>query len=89
MNAPVRQYLVVYAVLMSVLVVTIGAAFLKLGAWHTPVALGLGALKAGLILLYFMQVRQSSGLVRLAAGVGFFWLAILLALTLNDYLTRA
>jgi hypothetical protein len=33
-------------------------------------------------------VRYSQPLTWLVAGAGFFWLAILFALTMNDYLTR-
>jgi cytochrome c oxidase subunit 4 len=45
--------------------------------------------KAVLILLYFMHVRFSSKLVWIFAVAGFVWLAILIGLTLNDYITRS
>lgn len=35
-----------------------------------------------------MHVRYSSRLTKLVVIAGFFWLTILIVLTLNDYLTR-
>jgi len=35
-----------------------------------------------------MHVRYSSRLIWLVAGAGFFWLGIMIALTLSDYLSR-
>ena len=43
--------------------------------------------KTTLIVLFFMEVRYSVGLIRLMACVGF-WLVILFSLTFADYLTR-
>ncbi|HEY3137015.1 MAG TPA: hypothetical protein VGL29_13375 [Blastocatellia bacterium] len=39
-------------------------------------------------MLYFMHVRWSSRLTWVFVCAGFFWLAIMVALTLSDYLTR-
>ena len=44
--------------------------------------------KAILIILYFMHVRYSSKLTILVVCAGFFWLLILISLSLTDYLTR-
>jgi len=68
---------------------TIGASFLNLGPLHTPVALGIAALKAILILLYFMHLRYSSGITRIVLLVGLLWLGLLLFGTLQDVLTRS
>jgi cytochrome c oxidase subunit 4 len=40
------------------------------------------------VLIVSMEVRHDAPLVRLFAGIGFFWLAILFGMTLLDYLTR-
>ena len=84
----VRTYLVVAAVLLLLTGLTIGVAFLPLGEWHSPVALGIAALKAVLIGLFFMHLRVSTPTTRLAALAGLFWLGILLAGTLDDVVTR-
>jgi cytochrome c oxidase subunit 4 len=84
----VRVYLAVYAALLVLLVVTVGIAQVELGAWNFKVAITVATIKALLILLFFMQVRYSPPLIWIVAGAGFFWLGILLCLTLSDYWTR-
>ena len=42
-----------------------------------------------LVILFFMGVRHSSGLVRIVLVAGFFWLALLIAFTMSDYRTRS
>jgi cytochrome c oxidase subunit 4 len=52
------------------------------------VALGIAAVKATLVALFFMHVRYSPRLIGLTVAAGLFWLSILFGLTMNDYLTR-
>ena len=42
----------------------------------------------GLVLLTSMELGHESPVVRLFAGLSFFWLAILFGMTMQDYLTR-
>ena len=42
-----------------------------------------------IVVLYFMHVRYSTRLVTLTVIAGMYWMGILFALTLGDYLTRA
>ena len=44
--------------------------------------------KAGFVILFFMHLLHSRPLTWLVPGAGLFWLGILLALTLSDYVTR-
>ena len=81
-------YLRVYLALLVLAAATTAVSFLDLGAWSAPAALLIAASKTVLVILYFMHVRFSSGITRLFAGVGFAFLAILIALTLSDVLTR-
>ncbi|MEP6822699.1 MAG: cytochrome C oxidase subunit IV family protein [Chthoniobacterales bacterium] len=74
--------------LLVLLALTIGAAYLQLGPLNTPVAMIISAVKAALILLFFMHVRYSRSKLWLFVGAGFFWLTIMFALALSDYLTR-
>lgn len=84
----VGGYLVIAAALLALLAATLAAAFLDLGAFNTPVALSISAAKAALIIMFFMHLRASTGLAVLFACAGVFWLAIMLALAMSDYLTR-
>ena len=51
-------------------------------------ALVIAVVKATLVILFFMHVWHSTRLTWVVVGGGLFWLGILLALTLSDYLTR-
>ncbi|HET9792024.1 MAG TPA: cytochrome C oxidase subunit IV family protein [Candidatus Angelobacter sp.] len=46
-------------------------------------------MKATLVILYFMHVRYSDRLTMVTVGAGFFWLLILITLSLSDYLSRS
>jgi cytochrome c oxidase subunit 4 len=74
--------------LLAFLALTIWAAFWNLGPFNTVVAMSISVAKAALILLVFMDIRERGKLVWLALGTGFFWLAIMFALALSDFLTR-
>jgi len=78
----------VYLALLVLLGLTAAAARLPAGAWSTPVSLVFATAKAALIFIWFMRLREQSGLVRLFALAGFFWLAILLGLTFAEVFTR-
>jgi cytochrome c oxidase subunit 4 len=83
-----KTYYWVFALLMALLALTIGAAYIHLGKFNIVAALSIAAIKAVIIILYFMHVRYSSQLTWVFVGAGFFWLGILLVLTISDYLTR-
>jgi cytochrome c oxidase subunit 4 len=85
---PRRNYFFVYLALMLLLAATIGAAMIDLGPLNWLIAISIAIVKAVLVILFFMHVRASSQVVRVFAIAGFFWLAILIGLSLTDYLTR-
>lgn len=80
----------VYLALLALLALSTGLAFVNFGgaAYNTTIALLVAGLKAALVVLYFMEVRASEKLVPLFVLVGFFWLGILITLTMTDYVTR-
>jgi hypothetical protein len=45
--------------------------------------------KTGLVILYFMHVRESDRFTWVLVGVGFFWLLILVGGVMDDLLTRS
>ena len=84
-----KTYIVVWALLMALMILTAGLSRIDLGEWSTPVALVIAAIKALLVILFFMHVRyESQKMAWVFVVAGFFWLGILLALTMTDYLTR-
>ncbi len=85
---PVRTYLLVFFALMAGTALTTGVAYIDLGAWNTVVALAIAVTKMTLVILFFMHVKYATGLTRIVILCGFFWLAIMVTLTLSDELTR-
>jgi len=85
---PRSLYYAVFAALMVLTAVTVGAAFIDLGALNVGVALGIAVVKAALVVLFFMHVKYSSRLVQLVVLASIFWLLILFLVTLSDYVTR-
>lgn len=83
-----KTYFIVFVILLILLAATLGAAYLDLGPLNEVVALTIAIAKALLIILYFMHVRYSNRITWVFVGLGFFWLAILVTLTMSDYLTR-
>jgi cytochrome c oxidase subunit 4 len=53
------------------------------------VALAIAFFKMMLVIWFFMHVRTDNPLTKLFVCAGFFWMAILLALTLGDYFSRS
>ena len=88
MTAGPRLYLVVFLVLVALTALTVLIASVDLGSLNTPVALLIAAGKAMLVVLFFMHLKDAPGILWLAAGAGFFWLGILVLLTMSDVATR-
>jgi cytochrome c oxidase subunit IV len=85
---PVRTYVLVFLALMVLTAITVAVAFFNLGALNNVVALTIAVVKAVLVILIFMHVKYATRLTWLVVVGAFFWLAILLFITLGDYLTR-
>jgi cytochrome c oxidase subunit 4 len=86
---PVGVYLKVWVALLILLGATVGLAYIPLGPIHIVVSVGIAFAKAILIVLFFMHVKYKAKLMWLYVGAGFFWLAIMFAITLGDYMTRS
>ena len=90
MNLPptIRHYSVVAALLFALLGATVALTCFDLGSLNTPAAMAISAIKAMLIIVFFMHLRGTKGAVLLYALAGFFWLGILFVLTFSDYVSR-
>jgi cytochrome c oxidase subunit IV len=85
---PAKVYVRIWAALLALLLLTWGLAQINLGSFNVVVALGIAMTKMFLVILFFMHVRHSSRLTWLFVAAGFIWLAIMVDLTLSDYLSR-
>ena len=81
-------YLLILAALVVGTCLTWGIAFVDLGIFNPVVALTIAVIKAVLVILFFMHVFYSSKLTKLTIAAGFFWLLIMITMSLSDYLTR-
>ena len=90
-HATSRTFSVLLGIGLLVLTaVTVKAAFVNLGVFNPVVALLIATIKATLVVLFFMHVKGASEKLTAAVVVsGFFFLGILLALSLADYATRS
>lgn len=86
--SPVSLYITIFLLLMVMTAVTVGAAYVDLGALNLPVAVAIACFKATIVILYFMHVKYGSKIVKLTAATGFFFLIILFGITISDYMTR-
>ena len=85
---PTRVYYTIFGILLFCTYLTVQIAFLDLGALNAVAALGIAVFKATLVVLFFMHVKYSTRLTWAVVLGSIFWLGILLALTMTDYLTR-
>lgn len=79
-----KAYLKIYAALLALTAVTVGAAFLPLGRFSFVAALGIASLKAGLVAWRFMEIGHAPRAARLLAVAGLAILAILIGPVLVD-----
>jgi cytochrome c oxidase subunit IV len=84
----VRTYVIIWAILTFMTGATYYIAQIDLGPWNVVIALLIAFFKMSLVVLFFMNVKADNALTKLFVGAGFFWMAILLALTLGDYISR-
>lgn len=83
-----KPLLWVWVALLALLAASTGSALLHLGAWNGPIGLIIAAVKAALVLWFFMRLRTAHSLVRLVAMAGLLALAVLFILSGSDYATR-
>jgi cytochrome c oxidase subunit 4 len=95
---PLKTYIAVFASLMVLLFLTVGAYFLDFERFHvgehtlgwvnTLIALLIAGVKTSLVVLFFMHLRHSTRLTWIVAAAGFVFLCIMVLFTFSDYLSR-
>lgn len=84
-----RVYLAVFLALCALTVTTVVVAGHDFGPLNLIVALGVAITKASLVVLYFMHARYSPKLTGLVIASSLAFFAILVFLTLTDYVSRS
>jgi cytochrome c oxidase subunit 4 len=87
-----KIYFAIFAVLMICTVLTVVAAEIDLnqyfGGLNIIVALTIAVLKASLVVLFFMHGKYSPKRTQMVIIASVFWLAVMLFMTMSDYVTR-
>jgi cytochrome c oxidase subunit IV len=88
-----KIYFIIFGVLMICTVLTVTAAEVDLNAYfrglNVIVALTIAVFKASLVVLFFMHAKYSAKRTQLVIIASVFWLAIMLFMTMSDYVTRS
>jgi cytochrome c oxidase subunit IV len=85
---PVGIYVGIWASLMFLTALTTGVSFIELGDWNIVLALVIATVKGTLVVLFFMHLYYSTKLTKATMIAALFFLFLLLALSMTDYLTR-
>jgi caa(3)-type oxidase subunit IV len=75
-------------VLLLLLAISLGSAYVPLGAGNVTVNLFIAGLMLVLLAAFLMDLQNSGLLVRIVAVAGPFWMVLMFSLTFSDYLTR-
>lgn len=92
MDAELKQHIrtpfLTMLALLALLVVNVvlGVFFISGHAWIIEVFVATAMVAT--VIVVAMEAHKEPPLIRLFAGLGFFWVAILFALTMVDYATR-
>jgi len=84
----IRDYLIVYVLLLVLLVATVGISYIPLGAFNFVVAMVIACMKAAMVLWVFMHLREANRLNVIFMTAGVVMLLVAFTLTFSDYLTR-
>jgi|SRR5580693_5199005 cytochrome c oxidase subunit 4 len=87
-----KVYVTIFTVLMICTFLTVAAAKVDLNQYFSGlniiVALTIATLKASLVVLFFMHGKYSPKRTQLVIICSVFWLAIMLFMTMSDYISR-
>lgn len=85
---PLQTYLNVFAILIVLTVVTVGASRIDFGPMNAVIAFAIASVKAGLVLAYFMHLKYDNMMNRVIIASGAFFLLVLYIFLLVDDVTR-
>lgn len=86
-DSPVSVFMVFFLVLAGA-IATIAVSFSHMGDKAIYIHMAISSVQVALVGYYWMHLKKSDSLTWLIAGSTFFFMLILFALPLGDYLTR-
>jgi cytochrome c oxidase subunit 4 len=85
---PYQTFILVWVALLILTAITIAVAQFHFGALNVWIALGIATLKSGLVIAFFMHMKDETPLFKLALLAALAILAIFIGLTFFDVLYR-
>jgi caa(3)-type oxidase subunit IV len=85
---PNLLFIIAWLVLILLTGISIGIAFLGIGAYAPAIQFAIAATQASILFVLFMRLKGPPSLKWILAGSGFFWLLFLYGLSFTDYATR-
>ena len=73
---------------LGLLLISLGLAYVPLGAWNLPVALIIAGMMAGLVGSLFMKLCRAPALILLVIGAAGLFVVVMFVFTFNDLFTR-
>lgn len=86
--AGIGEYILIFALLMGLLALTVGASYVDMKAGNIVVMYLIAVIKGVLIVMFFMHVRHASRLTWIFSATAFVWLSVMFVFTFNDYISR-
>lgn len=86
--SPMLQVIIFACLLALTLIITL-TAYIPMGILNPIVTIGGAAVKALLVILFFMHVLSQSRLIKATVFSGFFILGVLVVMSGSDYISRA
>lgn len=84
-----RPLVLAWVALLVLMFLSLGSAYLNLGAGNLIAGLTIAIIKTGIVVWLFMHLPRANDATRIVAIAGVAWLALLMLLSLTDFLTRS
>jgi cytochrome c oxidase subunit IV len=84
-----KVYISIFVALLVLTGITVLVANIDLGRLNDFVALTIAIIKAVLVIFFFMHLKYSPKVMWVVIAASFFWLTLMIVLTMSDYLTRS
>ncbi len=78
----------IWLCLLALFALNVFLAYLHFGAANVAVHMSIAIVMIALLVLFFMDFKDYTPLLRLSAIAGIFWLVFMFVLTASDYMTR-
>ncbi len=83
-----KSYIAVWISLMILTLITVVSSDINFGTWNIVIAMLIASIKASLVALFFMHLKDDNKLNQVAFVTSFIFLAVFVGLTASDLLTR-